>query len=115
MYKHKNKQPNPGVGLPLLGLAKKCFMVFTYLVTSSIKVEFTLKNVVNKLSCCSHKSSTGKSEVIAHGNGKNWEVQKPLLVTLNTDICLLRLLISLSTCHALCNSSILQCKTESLT
>ena len=31
----------------------------------------------------------GSSDVIAHGNGKNREVQKPLLITLHAHICLL--------------------------
>ena len=44
----------------------------------------------------------GSSEVIDHGIGKHREVQKPLLVTLHTDICLLRLLISSSTEYSLC-------------
>ena len=44
----------------------------------------------------------GSSEVIAHGNRKNPEVQNPLLVALHTYICLLRLLISSSTEYSLC-------------
>ena len=44
----------------------------------------------------------GSSEVIAHRNGKNWEVQNALLITLHADICLLRRLISSSTEYSLC-------------
>ena len=44
----------------------------------------------------------GSSEAIAHGIGKHREVQKPLLVSLRADICLLRLVISASTEHSSC-------------
>ena len=44
----------------------------------------------------------GSSEAIIHGMGNKREVQKPLLVNLHTDICLLPLLISLSTKYSLC-------------
>ena len=42
------------------------------------------------------------SEVIAHGNRKNHKFQKPFLVTLHADICILRLIISSSIKYSLC-------------
>ena len=44
----------------------------------------------------------GSSEAIAHGIGKHREVNKLLLVSLHTDISLLRLIISAGTKYSLC-------------
>ena len=42
------------------------------------------------------KVALGSSEAIAHGIGKHREAQKPMCVCLQTDNCLLLLLLSLS-------------------
>ena len=59
-------------------------------------------NFLIKLPCCSNTSSAGKFRSHCSRNGRNQEVQKPLLVTLHSNFSLLRLLISSITKHSLC-------------
>ena len=65
-----------------------------------------MKHVGRKCHDAAIQVAPGSSEAIAHGIGKHREVQKPLLISLHTDICLLLLLISLSINYSLCPDTI---------
>ena len=56
--------------------------MFTSLVISSTKFEFSPEKSEQNFNVVAIGVAPGSSEVIAHGNVKNREVQKPLLVTL---------------------------------